>query len=302
MVAPDLIIVDGTNAFNSVGRILKEVVAKPEHSKISSYLEDWFDFDRFLFASTDIPLNTPLKLGIVMFCGENPLGREPYHVANHRHFWARQGATRGCSILRPSIPSSGREAYDFECSNCGIVTSVNKKGEKGVDLAIASYLFETADNWNAAFLVARDADYVPAVQSLRRRGKRFFVVVEDRDDRTSLVQSAQSHWPYDRNFLRRDFLYFKLFGPNGEVVDGKKGVPFSSRYEGTTSYGGLELELPPGGLRLVRQTLGEQTDWNEMGKGEFILVSNESMIEAIQRHSPMLLDEGLNSSSSRYDD
>ena len=80
------------------------------------------------------------------------------------------------SVLRdlgPSIPEEVREQLDGLCR-----MSVPEYVEKQVDVQIAADLVSMAfqDEYDIAYLLSADADFVPAVRRVRGRGKRVFAV------------------------------------------------------------------------------------------------------------------------------
>jgi len=181
-----LILVDGPNLYNDVGRYLAIQEPPPR-----SYFTDWFDIDRLVRATVPEIDRWKNDLGIVLVHSRNKLGESgaAHHLAGAHEvdpFWARQGANPRSSSLLIEIPGSGG------------------KKEAGVDVAIVTYLFETMTSWDLAILFAADADFVPAVWSLRRKGKSILCASRDTGQRGPLVQACQDYRPWDAAFLDAD--------------------------------------------------------------------------------------------------
>jgi uncharacterized LabA/DUF88 family protein len=59
------------------------------------------------------------------------------------------------------------------------------------------------DSWDTAFLLSGDADFVPTVASLRRRGK-IVIGVGFSDASSALVQECYQYIDIDKAFLKED--------------------------------------------------------------------------------------------------
>ena len=88
--------------------------------------------------------------------------------------------------------------------------------EKGVDSSLAVHLFDTMDSWDTAFLLSGDADFVPAVASLRRRGK-IIVGVGFPDASEALVRECYHYVNIQDVFLNEDVLAYTLYRKEGVV-------------------------------------------------------------------------------------
>jgi hypothetical protein len=113
-------------------------------------------------------------------------------------FWARQG----------SNPNTSTVLVDIE-------GAPNNK-DAGVDTAIVVYLFETLPRWDASVLFTNDTDFVPAVHSLRRQGKRVFCASHTDDKVTPLVQACQHFYAWDTEFLDRDWTLWDFLQAGGD--------------------------------------------------------------------------------------
>src|SRR5262249_34172492 len=86
--------------------------------------------------------------------------------------------------------------------------------EKGIDTSLTVHLFDTADSWDVAFLLSGDADFVPVVSSLRRRGK-IVIGAGFGDASTALIRECYQYIDLSKEFLIDDVLAFMLFKPDG---------------------------------------------------------------------------------------
>jgi hypothetical protein len=77
-------------------------------------------------------------------------------------------------------------------------------------------LFDTADSWDVSYVLSGDADYVPAVSALRRRGK-VVIGAGFASPSSALVREAYFYHDLASDFIRDDFVAFRLFGAGGLV-------------------------------------------------------------------------------------
>ena len=197
-----LVVVDGSNLVNEIGRYLSGVAdpaaTSPAHSQ--RYLLEWFDADRFVQATLGSRRVNPITdLGIVLFRSRKALGTEPYYVPGGEkldEFWQRQGSNPATSAFLVDLPGPR---------------------EKGLDTSIVVYLFETVERWDVAVLFTDDADFVPAVWALRRRGKRVLCAAHAAQDHPPLVAACQHFLPWDLDFLRADRDLFEAVQSGGKL-------------------------------------------------------------------------------------
>jgi hypothetical protein len=229
-----LVVVDGHNVFNDVGRVFEG-----HDEKTLAYVRDWFDVDRLVNASLgqDVRLNSWSDLGIVVFHSNKRLGNGTYSLAGEAtgEFWARQGAAPNTAAMLVEVPGA-RSGKDV-----------------GMDISIAVYLFETAERWDAAVLFTEDADFAPAVWSLRRRGKRVYCSSPARNRATPLVQACQSFLPWDMQFLRADRALFEFLSPGG-ALDAFLAKPLVAGAPPT------KIELTGGGVKVAMRVSASVTN------------------------------------------
>jgi hypothetical protein len=196
-----LVVVDGHNVFNDAGRLLAQ---RPGAKKedLQAYFAVYFDIDRLISANlaSELPMDAVSDLGSVIFHSQKKIGGgEPYALDGQdvAAFWSRQGAAPNTSTLLVEVPGapSGKDV--------------------GMDVAMVVYLFETAKRWEAAVLMTQDADFAPAVWSLRRRGKRVYCSSPSTNEAQPLVQACQSFLPWNRAVLELDFRLFEVLQPGG---------------------------------------------------------------------------------------
>jgi hypothetical protein len=194
-----LVLVDGSNMVNAAGRWLASIRPGDSSDLVQRYLRDWFDVDRFVSATIADEIDPLHDLGIVVFHTMNRLGPEScaWTIAGRDQlmpFWSRQGSNPSCSTMHVEVPG---------------------QMEKGLDMSMAVYLFETLERWQAAFLFTDDADFVPAVWSLRRHGKRVYCAALDTSEPRPLVLACQHFYPWDVVFLFADLVLFEELQPGG---------------------------------------------------------------------------------------
>jgi hypothetical protein len=271
---PTLVVVDGSNLYNDAARHLATACPESKRSPLrKKYLMTWFDVDRLISATLQPywqlfdyrggGLGTVIlhsgkslgssKTGSELVEDELLVGSEL--TGNHEvsAFWARQS----------SAPSTSAMLVEWAGSKGG--------KETGVDTSIVVHLFETMDSWEAAVLFTNDADLVPAVWSLRRRGKRVYCSSPaDPMEHASrpLIKASQSFFRWDLDFLTKDWLFFEFLQPGGpldQFFDKPEGVDFDQTWRGRSGHGfylgrpvdastvtldaattALSLALPPG--------------------------------------------------------
>ncbi len=200
-----LVVVDGHNLLNDVGRCLSEEAAAGASQNADvrhRYFRDWFDIDRLVEATVAERLVPERDLGIVVFHSRNEPGTGDWKMkapTESIEFWARQGSNDNTSTRLISVEGIGG------------------KKDGAVDVGIVVYLFETSARWDSVILFAHDSDYVPAVWSLRSQGKRVFCAARVSDRASPIVQACQHFYPWNVDFLRADRGLFQTLQPGGEL-------------------------------------------------------------------------------------
>jgi hypothetical protein len=112
------------------------------------------------------------------------------------------------------IEGSQREHARYKCEKCQHEGQAQWESEKGIDASLTVHLFDTADSWDLAYVLSGDADFVPAVRSLRRRGK--IVAGAGFSDRSSaLVRECYHYVELSSVFFKHDLLAHELFREDG---------------------------------------------------------------------------------------
>lgn len=181
-----LVVVDGHNVYNDVGRLLQGTVKEVPGER--DYYLRWFDVDRFVASTIGQRSLQWRDLGVVIFRSKKAIGKGTYRLEgpDTQEFWARQGSNPNSSTFLVEIEGapSGKDA--------------------GVDTAIVVYMFETIKRWDSVVLFSNDTDFVPAVWAMRRKGKRVFCSAESADRATPLVQACQDFYPWNVEHLLAD--------------------------------------------------------------------------------------------------
>jgi uncharacterized LabA/DUF88 family protein len=220
-----LVVADGANVVLSVYRYLRSKGASPD--VLREYIRDWFDCDRLIQATVVSPeanVQTFPNQGYVIVHSRNQISALPDTKPESDDERTNE------KTARETVVSGSKDALDFwarQGSNPHTSTMVvevpgAKQGKKevGVDVSIVLYLFETLDSWNDAVIFANDADFVPAIWSLRRKGKRVYCAAPDTPDMpsTALVMASQHFFPWNLGFLHADFALYRVLRTGG-VMD-----------------------------------------------------------------------------------
>jgi len=212
-----LVLIDGPNLFNDVDRVL-EKSTDPADTLRRAYFTNWFDVDRVVEAtiSQHVPDYRLLGLGVVIFHSDKALGRSAARLLQPATdtFWGRQSSAPGVSTILVSVPGQQPDKTTT-CPHCEKEVPVEPRGEKGVDTSMVTYLYEALEQWTQAILFTNDADFVPPITALRRRGKRVFVASLPTPKVSALRRVSQSFFPIDAGLIERDFAAFRMLQPGG---------------------------------------------------------------------------------------
>jgi hypothetical protein len=202
-----LVAVDGHNLLNDVGRHVGAADESwwtgldPDIRKM--YYRDWFDIDRLVEATISRDMQPWRDLGIVVFHSNKAMGdrgkEHRFESPAQENFWARQGGN----------PNTATHLVEIQGAPAG--------KDAGMDTTIVVYMFETMDRWDAAVLFTNDADFVPAVWALRRKGKRVFCAAPVGDRDSPLVRACQHFYHWNLGFLSTDRLFFTCAQKGGAL-------------------------------------------------------------------------------------
>lgn len=199
--------VDLSNFYN---RLMKSGIG--ESRDVRDYATQWLDFGRMatFLEAVDSPIwifYSHRRIG----GGSERLSGPPLFT-----FIDRLNQQRGVTAIDVDIPGEQRESITVECPACGGPTQIQHDSEKGVDASLIVHLFDTSGSWDHAIILSGDADFTPAVRSLRRQGKRVsgagFAGASP-----ALRRETFEYINLVDAFLSIDFELFRLLGPGGLV-------------------------------------------------------------------------------------
>jgi hypothetical protein len=121
----------------------------------------------------------------------------------------------GVTAYDVEIPGEQREPMTVICKECNNSNLVMWESEKGVDAALIVHLFDTQEAWDHAFLISGDADFTPAVRSLRRRGK--LISGAGFNASKALIRELHDFTNLTNAFVKADFAAYKMFSDGGVV-------------------------------------------------------------------------------------
>jgi len=234
-----MVLIDLSNFFNG---LVAESSADPGLTK--AYFMNWLDLE--LMASAINP-EPSASMGTWIFYSNRAMGRGPARLSPKEvaEFTKRHNRISGISAIDVGIPGEQGESFRFTCSKCGAENETQTQSEKGIDSSLITHLFDTMDHWKTATIVSQDADYVPTVRALRKRGKLIYGAGFIKRAAEPLITECFEYKDVMREYVQDDMTLFFLF---------KKGGRLSQFYK--TAYGVNEVRLssrissitwPPGG-------------------------------------------------------
>jgi uncharacterized LabA/DUF88 family protein len=179
---------------------------------LREYFLYWLDFDRLARKLTG-------KFSAVwVFYSGRRVGPKPYRIQDELgEYIERINSLKGVTARDVDIPGKQREHATYQCENCGHEGTTGQwETEKGIDASLTVHLFDTMDTWDIAYLLSGDADFVPAVASLRRRGK-IVVGAGFSDTSSALVRECYDYVDLCDIFLKEDVAAFEIFKTDGIV-------------------------------------------------------------------------------------
>jgi uncharacterized LabA/DUF88 family protein len=198
---------------NFYSGLLRSGIDKPEIMR--DYFIDWLDFDILAHCFTDD------YSGIWIFYSADRLGPSSQRIVGKdlTSYIRRINKLMGVTARNVNIPGEQREPLTYKCDKCGNEGRSEAVSEKGIDSSLTVHLFDTMEYWAGAYLLSGDADYVPVVSSLRRRGK-IVIGVGFSDASDALIRECYHYLYLEESFLRQDILVYKLFKKDGIVQNG----------------------------------------------------------------------------------
>lgn len=177
---------------------------------LRDYFLYWLDFDRLAEKLTGE------SSSVWIFHSGRRFGPRSNRVQDEYldKYIERTNSLRGVTARDVDIEGKQREYAKYECEKCGYQGIAQWESEKGIDASLTVHLFDTMDSWDVAYLLSGDADFVPAVASLRRRGK--IVIGAGFGSRSSaLVRECYDYVDLCDLFLKEDVFVYRVFSKNG---------------------------------------------------------------------------------------
>jgi uncharacterized LabA/DUF88 family protein len=195
---------------NFYSRLLSSDHGDPQLLK--DYFLHWFDFDRLAQKLTG-----EFSPVWVFYSGRR-FGPSSHRIQDQYldDYITRINSLKGVTARDVNIPGQQREPASYECDQCGHIGIAQWESEKGIDTSLTVYLFDTMEAWDIAYLLSGDADFVPAVASLRRRGK-IVIGVGFSNASSALVRECCDYIDMCKSFLRDDFAAYEIFRKDGIV-------------------------------------------------------------------------------------
>ena len=196
---------------NFYSHFLESKIEEPR--LLRDYFLEWFDFDRLAYELTGE--HSP----VWVFHSNRRFGPRQNRIENREgspfltNFINRINSQKGVTARNVNIPGDQREPASYECENCGNTGIAQWESEKGIDASLTVHLFDTVESWDDAYLLSGDADFVPVVQSLRRRGK-IVIGAGFSNASSALIRECYDYIDLT-SFLREDFATYIIFKQDG---------------------------------------------------------------------------------------
>jgi hypothetical protein len=245
-----MLFVDLPNFYRRIARL--DDIAP--HDQLRDYFVNWFDFSvlsHYLTAE-------PKDVWIFYSSGRLVADKNRIDGPHLKELVERFDRQRGVCVQDVNIPGDQREPYSIACPSCSAAVDAEFKSEKGIDSSLTVHMFDTVGSWDVAYLLSGDADFVPAVRSLRRQGKTVIGAGIVNGASKALIRECFEYKDLG-DFLKADFAAYQLFKDGGLLYDqlrsflpagGKPGravVAFELKYQqgtksATYSFGSSEVD------------------------------------------------------------
>ena len=187
-----------------------------DDSILRDYFLDWLNFRLLAQALT----NGDAPCDVWVFYSSSRIGGSSGSRITGEHlpkYIERINLLDGVTAWDVNIPGEQRESVQVRCSNCKQPAPYEWTSEKGVDASLTVYMFDTMDTWDDAYLVSGDADYVPVVKSLRRRGKLITAVGFPDSSSSALIRECYRFVDIGDIFIQDDLATYLLFKEKGII-------------------------------------------------------------------------------------
>lgn len=247
---------------------------------IREFFLHWVDFDllaKYLTSSQD---------DIWVFYSGEKFGPKTARVDGQylKEFITRINSLKGVTARDVNIPGEQRETYNAECPHCHNFFDAQSVSEKGVDASLTVHLFDTIDSWDRAYILSGDADYVPAVTSLRRRGK-IVIGVGFSNASAALVRECYEYIDITE-FMKRQMALFYIFKKEGIAEKWLTSIP--KKPQSTTGelavgiYFDWKINPNLGKVGFYRKGLFEDNDF----KSQFVKLQNDFDFDIFRKKDP----------------
>ncbi|MCX6570216.1 MAG: NYN domain-containing protein [Candidatus Aminicenantes bacterium] len=251
-----MVLIDLSNFFNG---LIAESSVGPGLTR--AYFMDWLDLE--LLASVINP-DPSASIGTWIFYSNRAMGRGPARLSAEelKEFAKRHNRISGISAIDVGIPGEQGESFRFTCSKCRAENDTQTQSEKGIDSSLITHLFDTMDHWKTATIVSQDADYVPAVRALRKRGKLVCGAGFIKRAADPLITECFEYKDVMDEYIREDLRLFLLF---------QKGGRLSQFVKNASSVDGISVSATiiatPTRNRVTWTLRVRRTDKNPIGSG-----------------------------------
>ena len=185
-----------------------------ERGFLKDYFLNWLDLD--ILAAKLTEEKTKSFSGIWVFYSGGRIGPSSERIKGDslKDCISRINALEGVTARDVNIPGEQREPVPYKCKKCKHEGMSESISEKGIDASLTVHLYDTMDSWDVAYLLSGDADFVPAVASLRRRGK-IVIGAGFSSASSALVRECYNYIDLCGAFLREDVAMYTFFKKNG---------------------------------------------------------------------------------------
>lgn len=199
--------VDLPNFYSS---LLRSKVENPK--LLMDYFLHWLDFDRLAGKLTGE------FASVWIFYGKRFGPRtERVHEKILENYISRINSLQGVTAWDVDIRGTQREHSFYTCEKCSHHGRAEVASEKGVDASLIVRLFDTMDSWKVAYLLSGDADFVPAVEALRRRGKNVTGAGFPKATAPALIRECYNYLDLYELFIKEDFIAYQMFRDEGII-------------------------------------------------------------------------------------
>lgn len=177
---------------------------------VRDYFVNWLDFDRLASALSATPQS------IWVFYSGGKLGPSKARIDGGylTDYISRINRLVGVTARNVNIPGEQREPIKYHCEKCDFEGQAEWVSEKGIDSTLTVSMFDTMNSWDIAYLLSGDADFVPAVAALRRKGK-MVIGIGFEDASNALVRECYNYIDTWNSILVQDYAVYTIFQDGG---------------------------------------------------------------------------------------